>query len=107
MQVKLGWGLGHDEDIIFIGVQSMIRIQDSGYTVHEYCTTFQAFFNFQPFLDLHGKEFHQQGWVLLHLAVEFRAGQVPSLLCHNLHHHLLSSFYKLFVFRTLDLYVET
>ena len=40
-------------------------------------------------LELHGKQFKQHGWVLLHLAVELWASQVPCLLCHNLQHHLL------------------
>ena len=40
---------------------------------------------------LHGKQFDEQGWVLLHLSLELLAGQVPRLLSHNLHHHLLNT----------------
>ena len=42
-------------------------------------------------LELHGEQFKQQGWVLLHLAVELLAGQVPCLLPNNLQQHLLKT----------------
>ena len=45
-------------------------------------------------LELHGEQLKQQGWVLLHLAVELLAGQVPCLLPNNLQQHLLKRLLK-------------
>ena len=55
--------------------------------------------SFYFLIELHGKQLHQEVWVLLHLALEFRTCQVPLLLCNYLHHHLLSGNDLFMLFR--------